>query len=212
MPWVTSRVPALATLMAAIIAVGGSILAVWRSGRQQVNLQAREFEERRGSREAHWQEGRDRAARAAEIDACIRFDAAVAMSLAGLRRTVDLVGRPRLRRRVLGRRWAQVWQQSVQGTMGELALPISTVRLSARPVVWEAVEAVADAFADAAAAVGSLPRLPEPLLIGPIVTAWRQRVDTAVAEVQRSRRRLGEVLGAPSLVAPEDHSPAEVQR
>jgi hypothetical protein len=28
------RVPALATLIAAIIAVGGSIFAVWRSGRQ----------------------------------------------------------------------------------------------------------------------------------------------------------------------------------
>jgi hypothetical protein len=205
------RVPALATLLAAIIAVGGSIFAVWRSGRQQVNLQAREFEDRRASREAHWQEERDRAARAAEIDACIRFDAALAISLARLRRTVEFVGRPRLRRRVLGRRWAQDWQHNVQASMGELALPISTVRLSARPVVWQAVDAAADAFVDAAAAVGSLPKLPEPLLIGPFVTAWRQRVDTAVGEVQQSRRRLGEILGAPSFGTSQDHSPAEGQ-
>ncbi|KGH44906.1 hypothetical protein IN07_20690 [Modestobacter caceresii] len=203
------RAPALATLLAALIAVGGSIFAVRRSGRQQVNLQTREFEDRRASREAHWQEERDRAARAAEIDSCIHFDAALALSLARLHRTVDFVGRPRLRRRVLGRRWAQDWQQNVQAAMEELALPISTVRLSARPIVWEAVDAAADAFADAAAAVGSLPKLPEPLLIGPIVTAWRQRVDTAVAEVQQSRRRIGESLGAPSFVTPLDHTRAD---
>lgn len=198
------RIPALATLLAAVVAVGGSIFAVWLSGRQQVNLQAREFADRRASREAQWQDERERSARAAELDACIRFDAALAISLTRLRRTIDYVGKPRVRRQMLGRRWAQDWRRDVDEAMTELAVPISSVRYSARPMIWEAVDAAMDAFSAAATAVGSLPHLPEPLLLGPTSTAWRGRVEAAIAEVQQARRRLGEILGSPALAAPQE--------
>src|SRR5688572_16264431 len=101
------RIPALATLVAAAIAVTGSIFAVWLSGRYQRQLQAREFADRRAAQDAQWEREAARSARAAEVDACVRFDAAIAISLARLRRMMDFVGKPGLRRRLLGRAWAQ---------------------------------------------------------------------------------------------------------
>ncbi|MDP9430106.1 MAG: hypothetical protein M3Q47_15145 [Actinomycetota bacterium] len=189
------RIPAFATLLAAVIAVAGSIYVVWRNGRQQLRLQQREFADRAASRDAKWAEERRRAARAAEVDACVRFDAAVVLALAKMRRMADLVGRPGVRRKLFGRRWAQQWNRDVTDAAADLALPHSTVRLSARPAIREAVDAVASSFDAAATAVGSLPTyLPEPLLVGPVISAWRARVAAAIAEVQDARRQLASVL------------------
>jgi hypothetical protein len=197
------RIPAFATLLAAAIAVGGSIYVVWRSGRQQRRLQEREFADRTAAREAQWAEERARSARSAEVDACVRFDAAVAIALARLRRMQDFVGRPAIRRKLLGRKWAEQWNRDVTEAATDLAVPISTVQLTARPAVREAVDAVATAFGSAADAFGSLPtRIPEPLLVGPVVTRWRARVEVAVTEVQDARRTLASQLEA----SPDLHS------
>ncbi len=59
------RVPAAATLLAALVAVLGSVFVVWPSGRQQWRLQAAQFADRAETRRAQWAEERSRAARAA---------------------------------------------------------------------------------------------------------------------------------------------------
>lgn len=118
------RVPALATLLSAFVAVAGSMFVVWRSGRQQQRLQQREFADRARARETQRAEERARAARAAEVDACVQLDAAVAIAVAHLRRVVDLVGRPGVRRRLFGRKWAEHWNRQVTDASIELALPL----------------------------------------------------------------------------------------
>jgi hypothetical protein len=108
---------------------------------------------------------------------------------------VDFVGRPGVRRKLLGRNWARQWNRDVTEAAPELAVPISTVRMTARPVVREAVDAVATAFSAAATAVSSLPaRVPEPFLIGPVTARWRERVEAAIAEVQSARDALAAAL------------------
>lgn len=189
------RIPAVATLLAAVIAVGGSIYAVWRSGHQQLRLQEREFANRAAARDAQWAEEQRRASRTAEVEVCVHFDAAVAVALAQLRRMVDFVGRPGVRRKLLGRNWAQQWNRDVTEAATELAVPISTVRMTAGPVVRDAVDAVATAFSAAATSVSSLPaRVPEPFLVGPVTARWRERVEAAIAEVQSARDALAAAL------------------
>ena len=110
------RIPATATLLAAAIAVAGSIFVVWLSGRHQRQLQAREFADRESSRNAQWEREAARAARASEVDACVRFDAAAAIAVARLRRMMDFVGQPRLRRRLLGHKCATVESRCDRGS------------------------------------------------------------------------------------------------
>ncbi len=131
------RVPAAATLLAAVVAVLGSVFVVWLNARQQRRLQAAEFADRAETRRARWAEDRSRAARAAELDACVHLDAAIALALGQLTRMVDLAGRPGVRRKLMGRRWAQQWNEGVANATAELAVPLSTVRLTARPGVRE---------------------------------------------------------------------------
>ena len=75
------RVPAAATLLAALVVVLGSVFVVWLSGRQQRRLQAAGFADRAETRRAQWAEERSRAARAAELDTCVHFDTATAIAL-----------------------------------------------------------------------------------------------------------------------------------
>lgn len=117
------RVPALATLAAAVLAVGGSLLVVLVSGRQQRSLQAREFAEQTAARREQWGEERVRAARAVEIDACARFDAAIVLALGQLQRMVDLADRPGLRRRLFGQDWARQWNRRLQEATEESCSP-----------------------------------------------------------------------------------------
>ena len=173
----------------------GSVFVVWLNARQQRRLQAAEFADRAETRRARWAEDRSRAARAAELDACVHLDAAIALALGQLTRMVDLAGRPGVRRKLMGRRWAQQWNEGVANATAELAVPLSPVRLTARPGVRDAVEAVSLAFEAAATAVASLPTwVPEPLLHGSLASHWRERVNAASASVQEARRRLAEVL------------------
>ncbi|RBY87457.1 hypothetical protein [Blastococcus sp. TF02A-26] len=185
------RIPALATLLAAVIAVAGSIYVVWRNGRQQLRIQRAEFAEQAAVRGSEQR----RAAWTSEVEACVAFDAAVAMALGRLRTMVGLVGRPAVRRRLLGPAWAQQWHREVFEAAAEFAVPLSRVRLTARPSVRDAVSAVADAFEVATTAVSSIPlRVPEVLLAGPLGRPWRARVDAAIEAVQAARRDLAEVL------------------
>ncbi|MEX5721667.1 hypothetical protein [Geodermatophilus maliterrae] len=189
------RVPALATLLAAFVAVAGSMFVVWRSGHQQRRLQLREFADRATAREAQWAEERARGARAAEVDACVQFDAAVAIAVTHLRRMVDLVGRPRVRRRLFGRKWPEHWNRQVTEATVELAVPLSEVRMAAGPAVRQAVNDVATAFEAAANAVSTLPtHIPEVLLMGPVVAPWRHRVDASISDVHSARDALAAVL------------------
>jgi hypothetical protein len=194
------RIPALATLLAAATAVAGSIFVVWLSGRHQRQLQTREFADRASSRNAQWEREAARAATASEVDACVRFDAAVAIAVARLHRMMDFVGRPGVRRRLLGHKWAQHWNRDVTQAVIELAVPLSAVRLTARAAVRHEVTAVATAFEEAAAAMATLPTyLPELLLRGPVVSAWRARVEEAIQEVQGARVGLSAVLAMAEL-------------
>ncbi|MCA0144927.1 hypothetical protein [Blastococcus sp. LR1] len=189
------RIPAGATLAAAIVAVVGSIAVVWLSGRQQRRLQSREFVDRIAARHAQWNVEATRSARAAELESCVQFDAAVSVALARLIRMTDLLGRPRLRRRLLGWRWAQQWNREVTDAALDFAVPLSAVKLKARPAIRKEVTAVATAFDEAASAVATLPTyLPEWLLRGPVVAPWRKRVEEAIAEVQGARGALAAVL------------------
>jgi hypothetical protein len=193
------RVSAGATVLAALIAVVGSFLVVRRSGRQQLDLQRREFAQRTSSRQDQWDEERRRAARGAEIDACVHFDAALVIALSRLRRMVDLHGKPGLRRKLLGRDWAREWNRGVTDAATELAVPYSTVRLSARPAVRAAVDEVASAFEAVATEMSSLPTwVPEPFLVRPLTRGWHVRIETAISEVQDARKRLAEVLEIPA--------------
>ncbi len=96
------RVPAVATLLAAMVAVVGAIVAVWLSGRQQRRLQVNAFAEQRRAQNAQWDDEKMRAARATEFDACVQFAAAVVIAINRLHQVADLAGRPRLRRYLLG--------------------------------------------------------------------------------------------------------------
>ena len=125
------RVPTVATLLAAMVAVVGSIVAVWLSGRQQRLLQVRAFAEQRRAQNAQWDDEKIRAARATEFDACVQFDAAVVIAINRLQQVASLAGRPRLRRYLLGRDWAQQWQTRVRDAAEGLALPYSAVTLGA---------------------------------------------------------------------------------
>ncbi len=108
---------------------------------------------------------------------------------------LDFVGRPGLRRRLLGRKWAEQWNREVTEAATDLAVPLSAVRLTARAVVRNEVTAVATAFEQAAAAMATLSTyLPELLLRGPLVRAWRTRVDEAIEEVQSARGSLAALL------------------
>jgi hypothetical protein len=181
----------MATLLAAAIAVAGSIFVVWLSGRHQRQLQTREFADRASARNAQWEREAARAARASEVDACVRFDAATAVAVARLRRMMDFVGQPGLRRRLLGHKWAQQWNREVTAAVIELAVPLSAVRLTARAAVRDEVTAVATAFEKAAAAMATLPTyLPELLLRGRMVSGWRARVEEAIEELQDARGEL----------------------
>ncbi|MCZ2835952.1 hypothetical protein [Modestobacter sp. VKM Ac-2985] len=189
------RIPAVATLAAAIIAVVGSMFVVWRSGQQQRRLQQREFADRASAREAQWAEERARGARAAEVDACVQFDAAVVIAVAHLRRMVDLVGRPGVRRGLFGRKWAEHWNRQLTEASIELALPLSTVRLTAGPQVRQAVSDVARCFEGAANAVSSLPqRIPESLLVGLVIQGWRERVEASIEGLHAARGVMAAVL------------------
>ncbi len=95
----------------------------------------------------------------------------------------------------MGRRWAQAWRRDVEDATAELAVPLSTVRLTARPEIRDAVDALSLAFEDAATAIASLPTwVPEPLLRGPLASRWRERVTAATSSVQEARRRMAQVL------------------
>lgn len=194
------RIPALATLLAAVIAVAGSIYVVWRNGRQQLRIQQGEFAEQAAVRQIEQR----RAAWASEVDACVVFDASVATALGRLRAMVGLVGRPAVRRRLLGPAWAEQWHHEVMEAAADFAVPLSRVRLTARPPVRAAVSAVADAFEGAMTAVSSIPTgVPEVLLCGPLGRPWRARVERAIGAVQSARRELAAVLEG-TAATPED--------
>lgn len=125
------RVPALATLLAAVIAVSGSIFAVYLSGRQQRTLQRREFDEQREQRRRREAAEQERSARAAEIESCVRFDAAVVVAVAQFTRIVDLANKPLVRLRVLGLHWAREWDRQLQDRFADIAVPHAAVRLTA---------------------------------------------------------------------------------
>jgi hypothetical protein len=77
----------------------------------------------------------------------------------------------------------------------DFAVPLSAVKIKARPAVRQEVTAVETAFDDAATAMVTLPTyLPERLLRGPVVAPWRKRVEQAVANVQSARGSLAAVL------------------
>jgi len=182
------RLSALATLGAAVIVITGSIFAVWLSGRQQRSAQTREFTERRATQRAQWDEERTRADRAAEVDACVRFDAAVVLAIGQVERVARLAGHPRLRRRLLGRDWARQWERSVQAAIADIALPYCAVRLGARPAVRGAVETVMAEFVTVGGAVSSISKctLP-PLLSHWVRCSWRKRMADAIEQLQAAR-------------------------
>jgi predicted histidine transporter YuiF (NhaC family) len=126
------RLPAVATLLAAMVAVVGSIVAVWLSGRQQRRLQVNAFAEQRRAQNAQWDYERMRAARATEFDACVQFDAAVVVAINRLQQVASLAGRPGLRRYLLGWDWAQQWETKVRDAAEGLAPPCSAVTLNLR--------------------------------------------------------------------------------
>jgi hypothetical protein len=156
------RVPAVATVVAAVVAIAGSIFTVWLSGRQRRDLQV-----------AQWDKERLRAARAAEIDACARLDAAVVIALGRLTQLVDLANRPRVRRRVLGRDWPRQIERILQDVAANIALPHSTTRLTV---------ATAPAY------------LPPRPLHNRASSNWRERIHHAAAALRDARRELARTL------------------
>ncbi len=189
------RVPAVATLLAAMVAVVGSIVAVWLSGRQQRRLQASAFAEQRRAQNAQWVDEKMRAARATEFDACVQFDAAVVIAINRLQQVADLAGRPRLRRYLLGRDWAQQWETKVRDAAEDLALPYSAVMLGARPTVQTAVEKVMANLDSAVNAITSIPQhVPPAPLADHVLRRWRERVAAASHELKQSRVHLASAL------------------
>ncbi len=189
------RVPAVATLLAAMVAVVGSIVAVWLSGRQQRRLQVSAFAEQRRAQNAQWDDEKMRAARATEFDACVQFAAAVVIAINRLQQVAGLAGRPRLRRYLLGRDWAQQWEAKVRDAAEGLALPYSAVMLGARPTVQAAVDEV---MADLDAAVNAITSIPQYVPPAPladhVLRRWRERVDAAVNELKQSRVHLASAV------------------
>jgi hypothetical protein len=178
------RIPALATVIAAAVAVVGSIGAVLINGKLQRRLQASAFAEERS-----------RSARSAEVDACVRFEAAVVLVVAWLQRVVDLADRPRMRRRLLGRDWTRRWEQGVQDALAEVRLPYLTVRLTARPPVRAAVETVMTALGEMSDAVASIPpHVPPPPAARWALRRWRDRIEQSRTAVQHARQGLTAAL------------------
>lgn len=69
------------------------------------------------------------------------------------------------------------------------------MRLTAGPQVRQAVTDVASRFGDAADAVSALPqRVPELLLVGPLVRGWRRRVEASIEDVHAARGVMAAVL------------------
>lgn len=192
------RIPAVVTLFAAVVAIVGSIVVVWLSGRQQRLLQASEFAEQRRAQRAQWGDEKTRAARAAEIDACVQFNAAVSVAISRLQRVASLAGRPRLRRHLLGRDWAQQWEDRVRDAAEGLALPYSAVIMGGRPAVQAAVAAVMADLSTAGNAIMSIPRyVPLSPLADRVLRRWRARVTEATDQVHESRARLASAVRAP---------------
>ncbi len=189
------RVPAVTTLLAAMVAVVGAIVAVWLSGRQQRRLQVNAFAEQRRAQNAQWDDDKMQTARATEFDACVQFTAAVVIAINRLQRVVDLAGRPRLRRYLLGRDWAQHWDTNVQDAAEGLALPYSAVMLGARPTVQAAVDEVMADLNTAVNAITSIPQyVPPAPLADHVLRRWRERVDAAINELKQSRVHLASAV------------------
>ena len=188
------RIPAVATLFAAVVAVVGSIVVVWLSGRQQRLLQASEFAEQRRAQRAQWDEEKTRAARAAEIDACVQFNAAVSVAISRLQRVASLAGRPRLRRHLLGRDWAQQWEHRVRDAAEGLALPYTAVMTGGRPAVQVAVDAVMADLDTAVNAITSIPRYVLSPFADHALRRWRARVTEATDELHQSRVHLASAV------------------
>ncbi len=191
------RVPAVATLLAAVVAVLGSITAVWLSGRQQRRLQATAFAEQRRAQRAQWDEEKTRSARAAESDACVQFNAAVTLAISRLQWVANLAGRPRLRRHLLGRDWAQQWEHRVRDSAEGLALPYNAVMLGGRPTVQASVAAVMADLDMVVNAITSIPRyVAPPPFTDYALRRWRAQVTEATDQAHRSRVRLAGAVQA----------------
>jgi len=132
------QVPAYATLLAAGIAVVGSIVAVVVSG-----WLTRRAQQRQWTREAVV------AQRRAELEACATFDAAVVLSVSHFNEIVRMP--PAMRRRLLGRQWGGVLYAQSHALGADVVVPYSMVQMAASTPVQAAVEAVMTALGKMAA-------------------------------------------------------------
>lgn len=202
------RIPAAATLSAALIAVVGSIIVVWLNGRVQRHLLVQQQQGQSAERRAQWAEDRLRASEVAQGDACVRFDAAVIVALSRLQRVVDLADRPGVRRPLLGRDWPQQWEARLQEALTDMILPYSALRYAANPPLLAAADAVMDALSVVATTAGAVPKPlppnPASLLHRKAVTRWRTRIDDARGDLHAARRELVAVLDQ----APDCDSPS----
>jgi hypothetical protein len=87
------------------------------------------------------------------------------------------------------------WYSQLQDSLADIAIPHAAVRLSARPSVRAAADAVLEELVNLSTAVGSAPRFVDQLPTGSAKhQGWRGRVDKARAAVQGARSTFAEAV------------------
>jgi len=162
----TVQVSAAATVGAALIAVVGSISAVWINARLQAKAQRGQWE-------------RDARAQRSQVvtEACLRFDGAATLAVARFQELVQIAATPRLRRAFFGRDWARPFYSQVQALSVDLALPYRTVHLLAPHSVSAAADTVMNELQRFSETISARPTKP---VVAENLTAARQRFAEAV--------------------------------
>jgi len=165
----TVQISAAATLVAALIALLGSIGAVWVSARLQTRAQRRQW---------------DRDARAyrsqAILEACLRFDGAVTVAAAGLHDLVDVATSRQMRRATLGREWARSFYAQVQTLSVQVALPYRAVHVLASGPIREAADTVMTELGTFSQALTAKPANTAPAVAEKLTAARQRFADTLV--------------------------------
>ncbi|MBC3762595.1 hypothetical protein ACUN7V_00935 [Quadrisphaera oryzae] len=188
------QISAAATLVAAIVAVLGSIGTVALSALFQRRYLRADLAGQAVERRAQWERENAQSASAGKAAACAAFDAAVVRAVGRLQRAIDLADQPRVRRKLLGLGWAQRWEEDIQQAAFDIALPYSTLRFAADPQILTAAEDVIKALTKVTAAMSAVPTPLPPSPMAVFKTSarkrWRASIDRELSGLHAARRHL----------------------